>query len=77
MIEETKFLENKERFSIHKSKALFSTNDPIKPASPTNTQTSPCLKNIMIRLSKDCMLIGQKIRVDEHDIAFQGKHRDK
>ena len=71
----------KQGVTRHKEfKAFFSATDPIKPIPPTNTHPNwkigPCLKNMM-RVSKDCMMIGQNISVDEQDIGFQGQHKDK
>ncbi len=71
----------KQGVTQHKEfKAFFSPTNPIKPTPPTNThpnwKSDPCLKNMM-RVSKDSMMIGQNISVDEQDIGFQGQHKDK
>ena len=31
----------------------------------------------MMRVSKEAILIGQSISIDEMDIGFQGQHQDK
>lgn len=61
-------------------KAFFSATDPIVPTPPTsshpNWKIDPCLKHF-VRVSKNCMFIGTSIAIDEQDIGFQGKHKDK
>ena len=61
-------------------KAFFSAVDPIKPTPPTtshpNWKVDPCLKHMM-RVSKQCICLGENISVDEQDIGFQGQHKDK
>ena len=61
-------------------KAFFSAADPLKPVPPTtshpNWKVDALLKHMM-RVSKEVVCIGQDISVDEQDIGFQGRHRDK
>ena len=61
-------------------KAFFSATDPIYPTPPTDTHPNwkidPLLKH-MLRVSKECIFIGKGIAIDEQDIGFQGKHKDK
>ena len=61
-------------------KAFFIATNPIVPIPSTTTHPNckfdPCLKH-MIRVSKECMLIGRDISCDEQDIGFQGEHKDK
>ena len=61
-------------------KAFFSAADPRKPVPPTtshpNWKVDAVLKHMM-RVSKEVVCIGQDISVDEQDIGFQGRHRDK
>ena len=61
-------------------KAFFAAVDPIKPTPPTtshpNWKVDPCLKHMM-RVSKECICLGESISVDEQDIGFQGRHQDK
>ena len=61
-------------------KAFLSGTDPIKPVPPTtshpNWKVDPLLKHMM-RVSKEAIVMGQNISVDEQDIGFQGRHSDK
>ena len=61
-------------------KAFFSATNPLQSTPPTSTHPNwkidPCLKHMM-RVSKECICLGQIISVDEQDIGFQGQHRDK
>ena len=61
-------------------KCFFSATDPLKPIPPTDThpncQIDPVLKHIM-RVSKQCVVLGSNISIDEQDIGFQGQHRNK
>ena len=51
-----------------------------KPIPPTNTHPNwkidPVLKHIMW-VSKQCVVLGSNISIDEQDIGFQGQHSDK
>ena len=61
-------------------KAFFITTNPLQSTPPTSTHPNwkidPCLKHMM-RVSQECVCLGQNISVDEQDIGFQGQHRDK
>ena len=61
-------------------KAFFAAVNPIKPTPPTtshpNWKVDPCLKHMM-RVSKECICLGENVSVDEQDICFQGQHKDK
>ena len=61
-------------------KCFFSATDLLKPIPPTDTHRNwkidPVLKHTM-RVSKQCVVLGSNISIDEQDIGFQGQHRDK
>ena len=61
-------------------KAFLSGTNPIRPVPPTtshpNWKVDPLLKHMM-RVSKEAIVLGQDISVDEQDIGFQGRHSDK
>ena len=61
-------------------KAFLSATNPIVSTPSTTTHTNwnidLCLKH-MIRISKECMLIGRDIYCYKQDIGFQGQHKDK
>ena len=61
-------------------RAFFSATNPIIPTPPTSTHPNwkidPLLKQLL-RVSKECIFIGKKIAIDEQDIGFQGRHKDK
>ena len=61
-------------------KALFAGVNPILPTPSTSTEPNwkidPLLKH-MRRVSQDAIHIGRYISIDEQDIGFQGRHKDK
>ena len=61
-------------------KAFFSATNPLKPTPPTeshpNWKNDPVLKHMMVN-SKNCIVLGSNISIDEQDIGFQGQRRDK
>ena len=61
-------------------KIFFSATDPLLPTPPTTTHPNwkidPVLKHMM-RVSKDAIILGKSISIDEQDIGFQGQHKDK
>ena len=61
-------------------KAFFSACDPVTPTPSTvthpNWKIHPCLRHMMA-VSKQAIFIGQDISIDEQDISFQGRHKDK
>ena len=61
-------------------KVFFSATDPLIPTPPKTTHPNwkidPVLKHMM-RVSKEAMMLGNSISIDEQDIGFQGQHKDK
>ena len=61
-------------------KVFFSATNPLIPTPPTTTHPNwkidPVLKHMM-RVSKEAMILGKSISIDEQDIGFQGQHKDK
>ena len=61
-------------------KAFLGAVNPIVPTPPTTTHPNwkidPVLKSMM-RVSQEAVCIGQDVSVDEQDIGFQGRHKDK
>ena len=61
-------------------KAFFAAQDPTIDVPDSkkfpNWKIDPILRHVM-RVSKDAIMIGKHISVDEQDIGFQGNHRDK
>ena len=61
-------------------KIFFSATDPLLPTPPTTTHPNwkidPVLKHMM-RVSKEVIILGKSISIDEQDIGFQGQHKDK
>ena len=61
-------------------KAFFAGVNPIVPTPPTyshpNWKIDPLLKH-MRSVSQSAIHIGRDISVDEQDIGFQGRHKDK
>ena len=53
---------------------FFSAIDPLIPTPPTSTHPNweihPVLKHMM-KVSKDAIILGKSIRIDEQDIGFQ------
>ena len=71
----------KQGVTRHKEfKAFFACVNPIIPTPPTNTHPNwkidPLLKQIL-RISQSAIHIGKNISIDEQDIGFQGRHKDK
>ena len=61
-------------------KAFFAAVNPIVPTPSTTTHPNwkidPMLKSAM-RISQEAMCVGQDVSIDEQDIGFQGRHKDK
>ena len=61
-------------------KTFFACVSPLLPTPPStshpNWKLDPLL-NHMIRVAKNGIHVGQSISVDEMDISFQGRHKDK
>ena len=61
-------------------KAFFGAVNPLIPTPATTThpnwKVDPVLKSIM-KTSKEAVILGRDVSVDEQDVAFQGQHQDK
>ena len=64
----------------HRIQSIFGAVNSIIPTPPTTTHPNwkldPLLKHAM-RVSKEVIVVGQNISVDEQYLGFQGSRKDK